>query len=114
MRLNKLGNQSKVAAEQNRLEKERQSVERQRLALEKQLRSIPKSQPKKARDLARTKLNVDTIVHSPAAIAFGNQSSKEKRKMLPARELHSARIKFLILTLILATLVIMLWNAMPS
>lgn len=114
MRLNKPGKSTKVTAEQERLEKERKAIERQRLTLEKQLKQIPKNQPRKSKEPARTTLNVDTIVHSPAHIAFGSRPAKGKRKLLPARELNSARIKFLVLALILATLVVMLWNAMPS
>jgi hypothetical protein len=114
MRLNKLGNSSKVTAEQKRLEKERQSLERQRVTLEKQLNQIPKTPPRKTKTPAHTTLNVDTVINSPARVAYGNRSSREKPKMLPTRELNSARIKFLVLALILATLVVMLWNAMPS
>ena len=114
MRIKNSGKSSKVATEQMRLEKEHQSLERQRLTLEKQFKQISKAQPSKPKDPSRTTLNVDTIVHSPASIAFGKQSPRRKPKMLPARQLNSARIKFLILAIILTTLVVMLWNAMPS
>ena len=114
MRLNKPGQPSKVTAEQKRLEKERQSLERQRLTLEKQFKQISKTQTKKPKKSDLAKLNVDAVVNSPANIVFGRQSSRKKPKTLPVRELNAARIKFLVLALILATLVVMLWNAMPS
>jgi hypothetical protein len=39
--------------------------------------------------------------------------SNGKRRPLPARELQNARIKFLVLCLILATVGILLWRSLP-
>ena len=47
--------------------------------------------------------------------AHGARSAKSngKRRPLPARELQNARIKFLVLCLILATIGLLLWRSLP-
>jgi hypothetical protein len=49
-----------------------------------------------------------------ARLARGNYQPARKLKKLPAREFNSARIKFLGLCLILATIIFMLWRSIPS
>ena len=52
-------------------------------------------------------------------IPFGSRISRpvapsRKTRSLPARELQNARIRFLLLCIVLASVVIMLWRASPS
>jgi len=109
---------TKVSAEERRLDKEQQELQRRSEELQKTLRAIPKEiEAKKAKDLARKKLEVSAI--APAISLGGARSARSahiprKSKPLPAREFNSARIKFLILCLILTTIVVMLWRAIPT
>ena len=90
MRLRKPIVSTKLTAEEQRLSQEQQATLRRMEQLEKELQAYPKR------------------------LARGNHQAARKLKKLPAREFNSARIKFLGLCLILATIIFMLWRSIPS
>jgi hypothetical protein len=98
------------------LEKKAEELRRMEAELERRLKMLPaKMEAKKARTKARLKIQAQTA--APAISLNGARPRVarpiEKRRPLPARELQNARIKSLVLLLILATLVILLWRAIP-
>ena len=110
---------TKITAEEQRLSKEHHETQRRVEQLEKELRSYPrKIEEKKAQD---RKLVQMRVAAAPAAMSLGGARASRshyppshKQKKLPSREFHSARIKFLGLCLILATIIFMLWRSIPS
>jgi hypothetical protein len=87
--------------------------------LEKELQAYPKQiEEKKARNRERIKMQAEMAAPAlslgGARSARGNYQPARKLKKLPAREFNSARIKFLGLCLILATIIFMLWRSIPS
>jgi hypothetical protein len=119
MRLRKPDNSTKLSAEEQRLSKEQQATRRRMEELEKELKSFPKQiEEKKARERAEVKMRASL---APAAMSLGgvrvsrsHHQPSHKPKKLPSREFNSARIKFLGLCLILATIIFMLWRSIPS
>jgi len=109
----KISSSTKVTDEQRRLEKQHGDLLRRKQELEKALRTIPK-QNKKKKELQTIRVEATMSSKSIGSPQF-SRTQKEKRRMtLPARELQNARIKFLCLCLLLATIIIMLWRAIPS
>lgn len=104
---------TKVTDEQRRLEKQHEDLIRRQQELQKALRSIPKQTKDKKKPQT---LHVDTGISSmaPGVARYSRIQPEKRRKTLPARELQNARIKFLCLCLLLATIVVMLWRAIPS
>ncbi|TSA30223.1 MAG: hypothetical protein D4R65_13710 [Verrucomicrobiaceae bacterium] len=109
---------NKLSAEERRLQREAEELHRKEQELERQLRTLPaKLEAQRSREKQRIKLRIES---SAPAISLngarGPRSAKQsgKRKPLPARELQNARIKFLVLCLILATIVILLWRSIPA
>lgn len=117
MRFTKLSSSTKVSTEQRRLEKEHEDVLRRQRELNKALVTIPKQiQKKKEKERKTQTLQVQGTAQS---IPFGSRISRpvapsRKTRSLPARELQNARIRFLLLCIVLASVVIMLWRAIPS
>ena len=119
MRLRKPSVSTKLTAEEQRLSKEQQATLRRMEELEKELQAYPKQiEEKKARNRERIKMQVEMAAPAlslgGARLARGNYQPARKLKKLPAREFNSARIKFLGLCLILATIIFMLWRSIPS
>ncbi|MEI8294127.1 MAG: hypothetical protein WCG66_09085 [bacterium] len=119
MRLRKPTESTKLSAEEQRLSKEQQVTLRRMEELEKELQNFPKRiEEKKAREREAVKMRAAL---APAAMPMGGvrasrsaYQATRKPKKLPSREFHSARIKFLALCLILATIIFMLWRSIPS
>ena len=117
MRFTKLSSSTKVSTEQRRLEKEHEDLLRRERELKKALVTIPKQiQKKKEKERKMQTLHVAGTAQS---IPFGSRISRpvapsRKTRSLPARELQNARIRFLLLCIVLASVVIMLWRAIPS
>ena len=117
MRFTKLSSTTKVSTEQRRLEKEHEDLLRRERELKKALVTIPKQiQKKKEKERKTQTLHVAGTAQS---IPFGSRISRpvapsRKTRSLPARELQNARIRFLLLCIVLASVVIMLWRAIPS
>lgn len=106
---------TKLTAEERRLERQADELRRKEKELERQLHALPaKMEARRSRERELARLRAETS--SPAISLNGVRSrgrQPAKRRPLPARELHNARIKFLVLCLILATIVILLWRAIP-
>ncbi len=119
MRLRKPIVSTKLTAEEQRLSKEQQATLLRMEQLEKELQAYPKQiEEKKARNRERIKMQAEMAAPAlslgGARSARGNYQPARKLKKLPAREFNSARIKFLGLCLILATIIFMLWRSIPS
>lgn len=108
----------KLSAEERRLQKQQQELQRQEELLKRKLQVLPvQIEARKSRERELAKLRAHMA--SPAISLGGVRGpragkSSAKRRPLPARELQNARIKFLILCLILVTFVILLWRSIPS
>jgi hypothetical protein len=119
MRLRKPIFSPKLSAEEQRLSKEQKATQVRMAQLEKELQTYPKQiEEKKARERELIKMRVTTA--APAISLGGARAGRsgyqqpQKMKKLPAREFNNARIKFLGLCLILATIIFMLWRSIPS
>jgi hypothetical protein len=108
---------NKLIAEERTLQRAAEELRRKELDLERQLRMLPaKMEARKTREKELARIRACTA--SPAISlngARGPRSLKQtgKRRPLPVRELHNARIKFLVLCLIFATIAILLWREIP-
>lgn len=108
---------NKLTAEEIRLQKAADELRRKEQELQNQLRILPaqlKAKRTKERELAKLRAEMA----SPAISLNGvrgarNGKSGSRRRPLPVRELQNARIKFLVLCLILATIGILLWRSIP-
>jgi len=107
----------RLTAEERRLQKEAEELRRKEQELEKRLRALPaRMEAKRSRERELARLRAET---SPPSISLngvrGSRAGRHpsRHAPLPARELQNARIKFLVLCLILATIVILLWRAIP-
>lgn len=110
MALRKISSSTKVTEEQRRLDKEHLELKKREAELNKLLVNIPKQIEKK-------KLEVDLAV--PSISLGGARVSRtaqpaRRSKRLPSKDLNAARVKFLVLCLILLTIMVMLWRAVPS
>lgn len=109
---------TKLSAEERRLQREQQELLRREEELQRELRTLPaRIEERKVRERQYAKLRAEAA--APAISLGGGRSTRGSRpahreKRLRGRELQNARIKFLVLCLILASLVIMLWRAIPA
>ena len=108
---------NKLTAEEIRLQKEAEALLRKKQELERQLISLPaqiQAKRSKEKELARHRVEMTSPAISLNG-ARGGRGAKPigKRRPLPARELQNARIKFLVLCLILATIGLLLWRSLP-
>ncbi|MFA7345297.1 MAG: hypothetical protein WC003_13415 [Terrimicrobiaceae bacterium] len=108
---------NRLTVEEVRLQKEADALRRKEQELEQQLRRLPAQlQAKRTKERERAKLRAKMA--SPAISLNGAHSGRSakpngKRRPLPLRELQNAKIKFLVLCLILATIGILLWRSIP-
>ena len=109
---------NKLTAEEIRLQKEAEALLRKKQELERQLISLPAQlQAKRTKEKQAAKLRAEMA--SPAISlngvrgARGSKSNGGRHRPLPVRELQNARIKFLVLCLILATIGLLLWRSLP-
>lgn len=108
---------NKLSAEEIRLQKEAEVLLRKKQELEQELRMLPaRLQAKRTKEKQAAKLRAEMSV--PAISLNGARGARGakpngKRRPLPAREEKAARIKFLVLCLILATIGILLWRSLP-
>ena len=107
----------KLTAEEIRLQKEAETLHRKKQELEQQLRMLPAQlQAQRKKEKERAKLRAE--MSAPAISLNGGRGSRSaksngKHRPLPVRELQNARIKFIVLCLILATIGILLWRSLP-
>lgn len=108
---------NKLTADEIRLQKAADELRRKEQELQQQLRMLPAQlQAKRSKERAQAKLRAEMA--SPAISLNGlrgarNGKSTSRRRPLPVRELQNARIKFLVLCLILATIGFLLWRSIP-
>jgi len=108
----------KISAEESRLIKQQEELQRKEEVLKQKLRTLPaqiEERKNRARELAKMR-----AVAAPGAISFGSAARGRPRSAKPTSkrrtrvgEIQSARIKFFVLCLILATFVILLWRTIP-
>lgn len=108
---------NKLSAEELRLQKEADALSRKEQELQQRLRRLPaQMEAKRSRDLEILKHRAVTA--SPAISLNGargprNSKANSKSRPLRAREYQNARTKFIVLCLILASIGILLWRALP-
>jgi len=107
----------KISAEESRLRKQQEVLQRKEEELKLKLRALPaQMQAQKKRDVELAKLRAAV---APEAISLGSAARSRSRSKSTVKrrtrvgEIQSARIKFLVLCLILATFVILLWRTIP-
>ncbi|MEI8309903.1 MAG: hypothetical protein WCH98_04015 [Verrucomicrobiota bacterium] len=108
---------NKLTAEEIRLQKAADALRRKEQELEQELRMLPaRLQAKRTKEKQMAKLRAEAA--SPAISLNGTRGARSaksngKRRPLPHRELQNAKIKFLVLCLILATIGLLLWRSLP-
>jgi septal ring factor EnvC (AmiA/AmiB activator) len=108
----------KLTAEERRLIREQEDLKRREAQLQRELKTLPaRIEERKSRERELAKLR--SMAAAPAISLGGARGpragrSSAKGRRLPVRELQNARIKSLVLILILATFVILLWRAIPG
>ena len=108
---------NKLTTEEIRLQRTADELRRKEQELERQLRTLPAQiQAKRSKEKQAAKLRAEMA--SPAISLNGTRGARSaksngRRRPLPVRELQNARIKFLVLCLILATLGLLLWRHLP-
>ncbi len=111
MRFSKLSSSTKVTDEQNRLSKEQAGLTRQEQLLKKKLIL----EAKKEQERKKTKIKVTTTLQAPFGVPRGGKSSyPQKGRPRLVREIQNDKVKFLILCLVFAVIIVMLWRAIPS
>jgi hypothetical protein len=113
MALRKISSTTKVTDEQRRLEKERLELKKREAELNKLLVKIPKQMEKKQKTKLQADLAIPTISLGGARVSRGAQPMRRGKTRL-SKDLNAARVKFLVLCLILLSIVVMLWRAIPS
>ena len=109
---------TKLTAEERQLQRKAEELRRQEQELERQLRMLPaKMEARRTRDRELARIRAHTA--SPAISLNGARGPRVGRpagkpRPLPARERHNAQIKFFVLCLILAMIVILLWRQIPQ
>ena len=117
MRFTKLSSSTKVTEEQSRLSKAHAGLVRQEQALKKTLILEAKKEQERKKELERKKIkiHVEAASHAPFIMPrSGNASYSQKGKPRLAREIQNDKVKFLLLCLVFAVIIVMLWRAIPS
>lgn len=116
MRFTKLSSSTKVTDEQNRLSKEHAGLIRKEQALQKTLLLEAKKEKQRKKELERKKtmVQVSTTLQAPFTMPRSGKSSYSKKGKPLAREIQNDKVKFLILCLVFAVIIVMLWRAIPS
>lgn len=117
MRFSKLSSSTKVTDEQNRLSKEHAGLIRQEHVLQKTLLLEAKKEQARKKELERKKktIRVTTTFDAPFSNMPRSSKSSYSQKGKPlAREIQNDKVKFLILCLVFAVIIVMLWRAIPS
>ena len=108
---------NKLTAEEIRLKRTEEELHLKEKELERKLRMLPaqlQAKHTKEKKLARIRVEMTSPAISLNGPRGGRGSKPAGRhRPLPARELQNARIKSLVLCLILATIGILLWHSLP-
>ncbi|MFZ9919851.1 MAG: hypothetical protein ACO3GO_01970 [Terrimicrobiaceae bacterium] len=114
MALRKVSSPTKVTDAQRQLDKEQLELKKREAQLTKLLVKIPKEIEKKNK--TRTKLPVEAahaISLGGARVSRAPQPVRRGKTRL-SKDANAARVKFLVLCIILLTIVVMLWRTIPS
>ncbi len=114
MPLRKISTSTKVDDEHRKLDRQQQELKRREARLQKELVRMPKEIEKKKK---LEKVQVAAAV--PTVSLGGVRSHRSKAPAVRkggrlSSQINGERIKFLVLCLILATILVMLWRAVPS
>ncbi|MDX2079670.1 MAG: hypothetical protein SFU53_02710 [Terrimicrobiaceae bacterium] len=110
---------TKLTAQERLLQQQEEELRRREQELQRKLKQIPaqlEEKRRRERELVRQRVAAST----PAISLGGARATRSSRaqasrgRRLPASELQTARIKFIVLCVILATLVILLWRSIPT
>lgn len=108
---------SKLTAEERRLREQQEELRRREAELQRALKTLPaKIEERKAKEKRLAVMQAQTAapaisLGAPRPRAATRAGARPRRT--PARELHTARTKFIVLCLILVSLVILLWRSIP-
>jgi hypothetical protein len=111
MALRKISSSTKVTDEQRRLDKEQLELKKREAELTRMLVKIPKQIEKKKK--LEVEIAAPAISLGAARTHRGTQPVRRGKTRL-SKDLNAARVKFLVLCLILLSIVVMLWRAIPS
>ncbi len=109
MAIRKLSSSTKVTDEQRRLAKQQQELKKLEVQLQKKLARIPKE-----KKIVKADLTMPSISLSQVRSPRSTQKPVRRGTTRLSKDLNAARVKFLVLCLILATILVMLWRAVPS
>ena len=116
MSLKKISSTTKVTDAQRQLDKEQLELKKREAELTKLLVKIPKQIEKKQKTTLKADLAapaVPTISLGGARVSPGSQPIRRGKTRL-SKDVNAARVKFLVLCLILLSIVVMLWRTIPS
>jgi len=114
MPYHKLSSSSKVDDEQRKLVKQQQELKKLEAQLQKKLVRMPKEIEKRKK---LEQINVTAAIPTVslgAARSHRTKSPVARKSGRLSRQINNERIKFLVLCLILAAILVMLWRAVPS
>jgi hypothetical protein len=112
MALRKISSSTKVTDAQRQLDKEQLELKKREAELNKLLVKIPKQMEKKKQTKLKADLAVPAISLGGARVSRGAQPIRGKTRL--SKDVNAARVKFLVLCVILLTIVVMLWRTIPS
>jgi hypothetical protein len=113
MALRKISSSTKVTDAQRQLDKEQVELKKREAELTKLLVKIPKQIEKKKQTKLKADLAVPAISLGGARVSRGAQPIRRGKTRL-SKDVNAARVKFLVLCVILLTIVVMLWRTIPS
>jgi hypothetical protein len=113
MALRKISSSTKVTDAQRQLDKEQLELKKREAELNKLLVKIPKQIEKKKQTKLKADLAVPAISLGGARVSRGAQPIRRGKTRL-SKDVNAARVKFLVLCVILLTIVVMLWRTIPS
>jgi hypothetical protein len=113
MALRKISSSTKVTDAQRQLDKEQLELKKREAELNKLLVKIPKQMEKKKQTKLKADLAVPAISLGGARVSRGAQPIRRGKTRL-SKDVNAARVKFLVLCVILLTIVVMLWRTIPS
>jgi hypothetical protein len=113
MALRKISSSTKVTDAQRQLDKEQLELKKREAELNKLLVKIPKQIEKKKKTKLNADLAVPAISLGGARVSRGAQPIRRGKTRL-SKDVNAARVKFLVLCVILLTIVVMLWRTIPS
>jgi hypothetical protein len=113
MALRKIPTSTKVTDAQRQLDKEQLELKKREAELNKLLVKIPKQIEKKKQTKLKADLAVPAISLGGARVSRGAQPIRRGKTRL-SKDVNAARVKFLVLCVILLTIVVMLWRTIPS